>query len=459
MKGNIEALADSVFMAVKGYCSVEFAKTFERLIEPFRKQIEAIPAGKDGRDASAEEVERAATAAVDKAVAALPVPVAGKDGADGPSAEAVAALVRDAVASIPAPTNGADGADGKDADAAAIVAEVLEKISGVLDQIPVPKDGAPGKDADPKAITAEVLKTVTEFLDQIPVPKDGKDADADAIAAKVQAALEAYVPTWVGCAVAALPVPQDGLPGERGADGAAGNDGAPGVDGRDGKDGERGERGADGERGETGADGSIGKDGGAGKDGAHGQNGVDGKDGAQGLPGDPGRDGREGKDGAPGRDALQIDILPAIDETRSYPRGTFAAHRGGIVRALRTTEPVGDDFVAAGWAVVIPAARESVIELNGERLLCIKQVDPMFGRVVTEQKFNLPVQLYRGVYSDEKTYDRGDTATWAGGQWHCNKDGTTDKPGMSDAWTLAVKRGRDGKDGGTPQAAPATVRL
>jgi hypothetical protein len=41
---------------------------------------------------------------------------------------------------------------------------------------------------------------------------------------------------------------------------------------------------------------------------------------------------------------------------------------------------------------------------------------------------------------------RGDVVTFGGSMWHCNA-ATEEKPGDgSAAWTLAAKRGRDGKD-------------
>ena len=56
--------------------------------------------------------------------------------------------------------------------------------------------------------------------------------------------------------------------------------------------------------------------------------------------------------------------------------------------------------------------------------------------------------------TDGKTYERGDGVTWAGSEWHCNEP-TTTKPGDgSKAWTLKVKRGRDGKDGRDAMTAP-----
>jgi hypothetical protein len=53
---------------------------------------------------------------------------------------------------------------------------------------------------------------------------------------------------------------------------------------------------------------------------------------------------------------------------------------------------------------------------------------------------------YLGVYQDGKSYDVGELVTWGGSMWHCNEP-TETKPGEgSKAWTLSVKRGRDGKD-------------
>jgi hypothetical protein len=53
---------------------------------------------------------------------------------------------------------------------------------------------------------------------------------------------------------------------------------------------------------------------------------------------------------------------------------------------------------------------------------------------------------YRGVHEMGAAYDTGDTVTQGGSLWHCNVL-TKERPGEgSKDWTLAVKRGRDGKD-------------
>ncbi len=54
-----------------------------------------------------------------------------------------------------------------------------------------------------------------------------------------------------------------------------------------------------------------------------------------------------------------------------------------------------------------------------------------------------PVPMYRGVYADGESYEKGDMVTWGGSVWHCQAD-TTEKPGTDD-WQLAVKKGRDAR--------------
>jgi len=53
---------------------------------------------------------------------------------------------------------------------------------------------------------------------------------------------------------------------------------------------------------------------------------------------------------------------------------------------------------------------------------------------------------YKGVYAAGEVYDVGSLVTCGGSLWHCDRL-TKAKPGeAADCWTLAVKKGRDGKD-------------
>ena len=93
---------------------------------------------------------------------------------------------------------------------------------------------------------------------------------------------------------------------------------------------------------------------------------------------------------------------------------------------------------------------------DGDRTVtfCFKDGTPIEGGTIT-----FPVDIYRGVFTEGKTYERGDGVTWAGSEWHCH-DTTTSKPGDgSKAWTLKVKRGRDGRDGQDAPGALPVVKV
>lgn len=70
------------------------------------------------------------------------------------------------------------------------------------------------------------------------------------------------------------------------------------------------------------------------------------------------------------------------------------------------------------------------------------------GEKVKEFRHVTRAMIWRGVFDSNRTYLPGDVATWKGSLWHCNKE-IAGKIG-SDHWSLAVKAGRDGKDGGQP---------
>lgn len=114
-----------------------------------------------------------------------------------------------------------------------------------------------------------------------------------------------------------------------------------------------------------------------------GEKGQDGKDG---------RDGTDGKDGTNGRDGFD---LKDFDVER------------------------GED------------GRTYVLKFDG-------------GEIRHEYELTFPVPVYCGIYKAGEEYVPGDLVTWGGCLWHCDKE-TTGKPDAGD-FTLAVKKGRDGKD-------------
>lgn len=140
-----------------------------------------------------------------------------------------------------------------------------------------------------------------------------------------------------------------------------------------------------GEKGEPGTVGPPGEKGMAGDRGERGEKGDEGKDG---------RDGRDGKDGKDGRDGI-----PTIDQ--------------------------------------LEAAVTAAVE---------KRVQAEVEKRVAETIAALPIVTYKDVFSEGTEYRPGNLVTWGGSIWHCNT-ATTEKPGVNGSWTLAVKKGRDGRDG------------
>lgn len=137
-----------------------------------------------------------------------------------------------------------------------------------------------------------------------------------------------------------------------------------------------------------------------------------------------------------GRDALDLEILPAIDEAKQYPRGTYAAHLGGLWKSYERTHGL------KGWECIVDGIAAVNVTQDSVREFSVTLAKSS-GRV-EEQKFTLPAMIYKGVWRPGEAQP-GDTFTFGGSLWHCD-EATTDKPGESKAFTLAAKRGKDGND-------------
>lgn len=158
----------------------------------------------------------------------------------------------------------------------------------------------------------------------------------------------------------------------------------------------------------------------------------DGKDGRDG------RDGRDGVDGDPGRDALEVDVLSTIDETRSYPRGTFASFKGGLWISRRTTQGLD------GWDCVVKGFDGVSVEMTDERT--VNLVASMSDGQSISKSFSIPTVLDQGVFKEGTDYTHGDGVTFQGSFWIAQTK-TQSRPGENSDWRLAVKKGRDGKSG------------
>lgn len=139
-----------------------------------------------------------------------------------------------------------------------------------------------------------------------------------------------------------------------------------------------------------------------------------------------------------GRDAIDLEILPAIDESKQYPRGTYAAHNGGLWKSYERTHGM------RGWECIVDGIASASVTQDAVREFSVTLVKSSGAEVV--QKFAMPIQVYKGVYRDDEEYEANDTVTWGGSQWCSTKTANAEKPGTGDGWILIVKAGRNGKD-------------
>ncbi|MGR4048611.1 phage gp6-like head-tail connector protein [Kosakonia cowanii] len=318
------------------------------------------------------------SAMVRDAVSQLPEP-------ELPQLPDIASMVSDAVAGIP------PAKDGKSLTPDDVAPMLQQAVKAAVDDavaaIPVPQDG---RSLTPDDAAPMLQQMVDRAVSAMPVPCDGKDYDPDVLQQAVKAAVDD--------AVAAIPVPQDGrslTPDDvQPMLQALVTESMPVL--------------------------------------------PDVKalvsEAVAALPAPaPARDGEDG------RDALALELLPFIDEGKSYPRGSYATHNGGLWRAYEKTHGM------RGWECVVDGVAGVDIERSDQRRFTLT-VNRASG--VSETKsFDVPVMIYQGVFKSGQDYLPGDTVTWGGSLWHCDEP-TQDKPGEtgSKGWTLATKRGRDGRD-------------
>lgn len=267
-----------------------------------------------------------------------------------------------------------------------------------------------------------------------------------------------------------------GLPGEKGDQGPQGEKGdvgEPGPQGPAGEPGPRGEKGDPGDRGEPGPAGEKGMDGAPGpmgpvgergEKGDPGTNGKDayelavekgfagtelqwleslrGKDGEHGI----GKDGRDGRDGKDGRDAVEINILPMLEDGKSYPSGTYARHKGGLVKT--TTD---------GYDVIINGI-DSEAEVTIEDGRTIERTTTYTDGTTFVRRHKFATLMHRGTWT-QRTYDRGDCVMRDNSSWCCMVDSTETMPGTSKDWQLIARKGDRGKDANTPKPPSNPVRI
>jgi hypothetical protein len=222
------------------------------------------------------------------------------------------------------------------------------------------------------------------------------------------------------------------------------------LKGDKGDPGERGEKGEQGEQGEKGEKGDKGDPG----ESIKGDRGEKGDQGDRGEPGASikGDKGEKGDTGAPGQ---SVKGDPGIGLA-----GALIDRAGQLVvtlsdgKALTLGRVEGNPGCPGKDGL---GFEDLNVVYDGERKFTI-----VFERGAERKSFafELPVVLDQGVYLADGTYTKGDGVTYAGSYWIAQGEvKAQEKPGTSDKWRLAVKKGRDGKDGHLPPEPEQQVRL
>jgi hypothetical protein len=229
--------------------------------------------------------------------------------------------------------------------------------------------------------------------------------------------------------IAALPTPKDGAPGEQGPQGERGEKGMPGESVK-GERGDTGDRGPPGERGEK------------------------GDKGDPGDAGPSGDDGPEGPAGPAGKSVSLEQIAEIIESVFAKSLVDYERRFGEAMARAEKAIPIPKDGIDGLDGLSI---EDLEVEDDGDGNVTLRFVR---GEVRKEFKLRLPRFKDCGVFREGEAYRKGDAVSLSGCLWLAQKDAPAGRPGEGESdWRLAVKKGRDGRDGAAPKPAPGPVRL
>lgn len=318
------------------------------------------------------------------------------------AASAIPALVQRAVDSIPRPQ------DGKSVTAD----DVAPLLRSMVDALPPAKDGEPGKSVSLDDVIPAVEASVAAAVAKIPVPQDGKSVDPEDVGRMVDSAVQrhfaenpvrdgadadpAEIQRQVAAAVAEIPVPKDGPSTDQVREMVA--------------------------------------------------------EAVAAIP-----KPQDGK--SVSIDEVIAAITPRLEDrieaTLAKAALDFERRAQGVLERAIASIPKPKDG-RDGLDL-----RNLKAEQVDERTITLTLADDERTEHV---HLTFPVVIDRGVFSEAGKpggglYEKGDGVTFGGSFWIAQVDGPQGAPGISKDWRLAVKKGRDGKDGrnGIDKTAPVKV--
>lgn len=151
---------------------------------------------------------------------------------------------------------------------------------------------------------------------------------------------------------------------------------------------------------------------------------------------------KDGKDGV-GIKELLIDRVGDLIATMTNGETRRIGQVVGKDADMPALEKMAREMIEA-----LPKPKDGLDGIGFDDLGLVEETDGIylrFARGENVKRFRLPVVIDRGIYR-EGLYRSGDGVTYGGSFWIAQED-TTEKPDGGKGWRLAVKRGRDGKDG------------
>jgi hypothetical protein len=161
------------------------------------------------------------------------------------------------------------------------------------------------------------------------------------------------------------------------------------------------------------------------------------------------------KDGEDGISVTVDDVAPLLTELVEKAVSARPVPKDGVGLAGALIDRQGDLIITLTDGTAKSLGRvdgrpgidglgfdDLAVEHDGERGVKLK-----FSRDGVTKEFGLilPAVIYRGVYEEGRAYERGDTVTWGGSLWHANEETSVKPADNNKSWTLAVRKGRDGK--------------
>ena len=147
---------------------------------------------------------------------------------------------------------------------------------------------------------------------------------------------------------------------------------------------------------------------------------------------------------------VHMEQLPIVGKSAEAIAAREAAVRSSVptsavvdTTVARKSSGISVRMIEAMAGEVVSFVKRSLTPRDEQLAALDSRIADLQSRIQTLERE--PRLKYQGVHEKGRYYAEGDTVTAHGSMWVC-RTYTDAEPGSGDGWTLAVKRGRDGRD-------------